>query len=315
MVRMDKFRGSSSSFALKINTMGLFNTRQPPFFSPRPRKEKNGRIAIFYYLPKKSRKFQCWNDGFVGAMQILSAHWEIDWIHAGSRMPVNLFRRYDAILVKSNWGWIVDSKIQKWKPFISSPCFLVLSGSLPPTDPEKIKTYTHVFYESRWYETFRRSFASSSYAFGVNTDVYSPGKREKKWDIIGVGALKSCKRWDRLAERPGRKLVVGDTSGREAEAIRLRLEGKGVEVRGFQSPETLRELMLASHKAYIPAEIQGGGERAVWEARACGIPIEVEADNPKLKEFLSGPVLSHRDYAQALHEKLKIESDSKTPVK
>jgi len=285
--------------------MGLFNNHHPPFFSPRSRKKKKGRIAVFYYVPKKSSKFQYWNDGFVAAIQSLSANWEIDWVHAGSRVPVALFGRYHAILVKSNWGWVVDAKIQKWKSFISSPCFLVLSGSLPPPGEKEIQTYTHVFYESRWYETYCHCFPSSSYAFGVNTDVYMPGRREKRWDLIGIGALKSYKRWERFAKRPGRKLIVGDTHGREAPAIRKYLERNGVEVQGFQKPESLRELILASHKAYIPAEVQGGGERAVWEARACGIPVEVESDNPKLTEFLSGPVRSHWDYAQAIDEQLK----------
>ncbi len=34
---------------------------------------------------------------------------------------------------------------------------------------------------------------------------------------------------------------------------------------------------------YIPCTVDGGGERAVLEAKAAGAVVEVEADNPKLQ--------------------------------
>ena len=41
-----------------------------------------------------------------------------------------------------------------------------------------------------------------------------------------------------------------------------------------------------THNVCVPASIIGGGERVVWEARACGAYVEVEDDNPKLKSLL-----------------------------
>ena len=42
-------------------------------------------------------------------------------------------------------------------------------------------------------------------------------------------------------------------------------------------------------------------ERALLEARACGVPrIDVLDDNPKLASLLEGPILSHDFYAQQL---------------
>ncbi len=286
--------------------MGMFNTSHPPFFNPRLKTYSRGRLAVIYYVPKKSLKYNCWSDGFTAAMEIISESWDIDWIHADGILPIKLMRRYDAIYVKSNWDWRVDQKVRKWSAFLSAPCFLVLSGSLPPPEPSKRKCYSHVFYETSWYGQWQEQMPSSSRAFGVNTDIYHPKPHTKKWDVIGVGALKAIKRWDRLANRSGQKLLVGEAFGAEAEDIRDRLQNKGVEVREFQPPEKLRDLMLSSRLVYIPAELHGGGERAVWEARACGLPVEVEADNPKLKSLLSEPIWDHSDYAQALLKPLQL---------
>ena len=57
-----------------------------------------------------------------------------------------------------------------------------------------------------------------------------------------------------------------------------------------------------SKNVYIPANIIGGGERAVLEARACNIPVEVEDDNPKLKELLYSPILDHHYYARQIEK-------------
>lgn len=65
-------------------------------------------------------------------------------------------------------------------------------------------------------------------------------------------------------------------------------------------PEKLAELYRASKLAYIPAELHGGGERALLEARACGIPVQFESDNPKLEELSTSPIYDHHYYAQQL---------------
>jgi len=51
---------------------------------------------------------------------------------------------------------------------------------------------------------------------------------------------------------------------------------------------------------YIPANIIGGGERAVLEARACGCKVEVEPDNPKLQELLNCPLWDTNYYTDQL---------------
>jgi hypothetical protein len=192
-------------------------------------------------------------------MEKMSESWDIDWIYAGKGIPIKLMRSYDAIFVKSNWGWRVDRKFRKWSAFFRSPSFLVLSGSLPPPREVKALPYDHVFFETSWYKQWEKDLPSSSRAFGVNTDIYYPGVRKKEWDYLGVGALREYKRWDRLAQRPGRKLVIGEVRGPDATALKHKLQKAGVTVLDFQSPHKLREYILAAQTVYIPAELQGGG--------------------------------------------------------
>lgn len=144
--------------------MRFFKDAPPPFFEPKPLKKRYGSLAVYYYVPKNSRKYIQWKDGFVAAMEILSQNWEIHWIHAGHRLPLELFHH----------------------------------------------------------------------------------------------------------------------------------------------PKDLREFILASKMVYIPASLQGGGKRAVWEAKACGVPVEVAEDNPKLLELASSPVENQEDYAHAIQTQLKM---------
>ncbi|MCL4419168.1 hypothetical protein M1146_03640, partial [Patescibacteria group bacterium] len=67
-------------------------------------------------------------------------------------------------------------------------------------------------------------------------------------------------------------------------------------------PDVLAKMYNSSAQVYIPADINGGGERAVLEARACGRTVEVEFDNPKLKELLKVPVWDEHYYADQLKE-------------
>jgi hypothetical protein len=68
----------------------------------------------------------------------------------------------------------------------------------------------------------------------------------------------------------------------------------------------LAGLIHRSKEMYIPSTIQGGGERAVLEGKACGVAVTVEPDNFKLLELIElEQVPSHLDYANALHEMLQ----------
>ena len=58
--------------------------------------------------------------------------------------------------------------------------------------------------------------------------------------------------------------------------------------------------MRDAHELYIPSTVNGGGERAVLEGRACGIKVTVERDNPKLQELTTSQLYDHVFYADRL---------------
>ena len=64
-------------------------------------------------------------------------------------------------------------------------------------------------------------------------------------------------------------------------------------------PELAR-LYNRARSVFVPCELQGGGERAVHEGRACGCAGEIAADNPTLATLTDIPVPSHEQYAQQI---------------
>jgi glycosyltransferase involved in cell wall biosynthesis len=173
---------------------------------------------------------------------------------------------------------------------------------------EPIHSWDVVFAETEWHRASLATVRGHNRvrrAFGVNTDIYKPiFGAQKLFDWITVGAWALWKRQHLFADRPGFKLAVGGNYAArntgEAAAIIDAYLRNNVIVAAYVPPPELARLYNASHACYIPAETLGGGERAVLEARACGIPVRVENDNPKLAELANGLVHSHHDYAAAL---------------
>ena len=107
-----------------------------------------------------------------------------------------------------------------------------------------------------------------------------------------------------MKKKKGRKLVIGeyqqDNENESLSIVRL-LVKNGVMVSPAINPFDLVNYYRWSRKAYIPADINGGGERAILEARACGLEVEIEGDNPKLDELLHIiPIPTEIDYYKAL---------------
>jgi hypothetical protein len=128
-------------------------------------------------------------------------------------------------------------------------------------------------------------------------------------DVLSVGSYSLWKRHDRLAKRTGVRLTIGEIQRENlAESYRI-IDGllkSGVGVMDMIQPEELAKFYKASKLVYIPAEIHGGGERAVLEARACGTPVEVESDNPKLLELTKSPIWDHNYYAEQLKRGIEL---------
>ena len=251
-------------------------------------------------------------------------------------------RRFDAadvLLVKSNWEWTVDEFVRTYLRNCSTPKALLISGVHPvPSNPAEVQFYDALVYETNWYRQRERLASRHSniyHAFGVDTTVMhrlGAAGRPKIWDLLFVGWPVPGKRLERFIDRFNamkeewrrrsrtrshspdtaataafpRALAVGRHPDEtpESTTIVARLVAAGVEVRDVAPYKDLAALMNEAREVYIPSAVDGGGERAVLEARACGTPVRVEEDNPKLRELANSatPVYDHVYYADQLEK-------------
>lgn len=239
-------------------------------------------------------------DGLSAALDVLEEDFEIErW---NIRDEVEDIRGQDFVLGWGAFGSEVDMLLQG--AIDEMPKGLCIAGNATP--PEGANNYDVLFYESKWYRPTISFHPNIVHAFGVNTDVFSPSPMATPvvWDYIGVGALANWKRWEKMAGKPGSKLVIGQyqlNNEPESSQIALELIKNGVMVSDAVHPFELARILSYARTLYIPADINGGGERAILEARACGVSVEVEDDNPKLKEMVEwSPIPDHRWYAQQL---------------
>jgi glycosyltransferase involved in cell wall biosynthesis len=207
----------------------------------------------------------------------------------------------DFVLVKANWGWGPDQLLRKDYPDLSTKKGLMISGVSDPPVLSEMEYYDVLYYETEWYKPKVSNHSKTIHAFGVDTRAMKPLEEEVFYDVISVGKFRRYKRYHKLLNKNGRVIAIGDMSSSGGNIIE-KLRGGGVEVRGFVDYEELARLLNMSKLCYIPARLDGGGERAVLESRACGTPVEVEDDNPKLKELLDVPVWDHVYYSEQLEK-------------
>lgn len=230
---------------------------------------------------------------------------------------------YDLVLVKSNWDWHVDRWARRWLSNVHVGIVLAIAGVTAPPSRDAMLFYDALLYETEWYRPQLEEHPIIQRAFGVNTavmklnpfDSLDTARNEdgtpsidpdaRLWDVIFVGGLCELKRPLRLLDKAEQGLSVLAVGTPACPPIVEALRRGGVTVLPRQLPYSeLAALYRLSRSAYIPAPIHGGGERAVLEARACGLEVEVEADNPKLRELVEGPVFDEYDYARGIAEGL-----------
>lgn len=244
---------------------------------------------------------QYWQDGLCAALDLLEEEgYEIERInlHDGKKANINV----DNVVV--GWG-AFGGPVDTFCKELPNRKALCIAGVTE--EPNWSTVYDVVFYETEWFGKALKH-PNKIKAFGINTDIYREVSMPKMWDTITVGAFALWKRQDKLIGKEGRRVAIGEVQEdnlRESMSIVWALLKDGIMVSPMVEPEVLSLMYNSSFSCYIPADIYGGGERAVLEARACGLPVTVENDNPKLKELLYGPVYSHKDYAKQLKKGLK----------
>lgn len=266
-------------------------------------------LFVYDMSPEKEAN---WRDGLWAALKLLEKDFEI--------LQYNLFDNKQNLAdiwcdFALGWGGFSSSVDLYLKNSAAVKKGLCLGGYGFPANG--IESYDVIFYETEWSKKWIHDNSDSPtiprliHAFGINADIfwknsgYDYLKDKEIWDYVSVGAFSSWKRQDKIINKKGSRLVVGEIQKgnlHESMDIVHDLLLGDVMVSPETSPETLVKIYCSAKKVYIPATTIGGGERAVLEARACGCDVEVELDNPKLQELLTSPVWDHRYYAEKLKE-------------
>ena len=266
-------------------------------------KNKNKVLFVFDHKYENT-----WRDGLWAALNILKSDFNIQFHNLQNASPVVDFSGFDFILGWGGFNSPVDNFLHKLKD--AYPNFkygLCIGGNAFP--PVMDGQYDVLFYETHWYEPQLESHPNKFHAFGVNTNIYHRQDSPIIWDWLSVGSFSYWKRHHKILAKNGTKMVIGEIqrdNWQESFDIISDLLLGGAGVSDMLYPTKLRDIYNSSAVVYIPAEVNGGGERAVLEARACGRPVEIEKDNDKLKELLNCPLWDERYYASQL--KKGIES-------
>lgn len=203
-------------------------------------------------------------------------------------------------------GLATDNYLRKEIKGLKTPRGIMISGVAPPPKHAECLFYDILWYETDWYLPQIKFHPNTVHAFGIDSNINKINPESpKEYDWISVGAFTAYKRYEKFCSFPGRRIAIGADNYADSKAIIASLNKAGIETRSFISHEALAKLLNKSHKSYIPASINGGGERAVLEARACGLQVKVENDNPKLLGLIQGPIWDHYYYANQLEKSMR----------
>ena len=259
------------------------------------------KLCILYYIPTNTFKANNWVDGFTSGINTIKDFFDIEYINLYENRPtVDYLNNFDFILVKSNWNWVPDNFLRKELKGILAKKGIVISGVNHPPEIQEMQFYNVLWHQTYWYKEKIKNHPNVYHAFGIDTDVMKPSGVYKDIDWLSIGAFLPHKRYDLFLKHKGKKVIVGDASYSESKKIIDLLKKEGIETQDFVHYEELRDTINRSKNVHLPAGVNGGGERAVLESRACGVNVLVEEDNPKLKELTQSPIWSHKHYGSQI---------------
>mgnify|MGYP000061888348 CR=1 FL=1 len=157
--------------------------------------------------------------------------------------------------------------------------------------------FDHLFYETEWYRRHAKMIRGT-HAFGLNTDFIRPMDVPKEYDWLMIGAVIGHKNPLKFLEKPGKKLWLGHVCDEE---LAKKLTDAGVVIKQVPYSHMAKEISKCK-RLFCTCGDYGGGERAVLEARACGLEIELIPENTKLPELLGDDVVkwNHKYYAEQI---------------
>lgn len=275
-------------------------------------KRKPELLFVYYMEPEIVPH---WKDGLWSALKLLEKKFRIEYWNLfeidQNPPPTN----YDFILGWGAWRSPADNFLHRVRLNNKEvPTGLCIGGNA--SAPYMMNDHSILFYETEWYKPTIEDHKNIKQAFGVNRDIYKQLKKDDfgvsedvyLWDYLSVGSFSSWKRHEKMIGIDGNRLVIGQIQRNnlnESLSIIAPLLLDGVAVSDMVDPEKLNTIYNLSKTVYIPADINGGGERAVLEARSAGCKVLVENDNPKLLELLQSPIWDARYYADRLEEGIR----------
>ena len=276
------------------------------------------RINVAHAVPPTSSAYGKADDGFTAAMEIVAQRHDVRWLNVhpyaeGWKEREAQIPDADFVLVRSDWLWLPAQSADRALRGRTTPVGLLIAGSTLPPSRKRMLRFDVLFYETPWYTQFVTQHPYAVQAFGVDTRVMRNVGRpsaDRTYDWVFVGRLAPFKRPERLIGKAGRRLAIGDLGVHRPE-IEQALRDAGVEVLDQRTHEELAAIYNDARGVFVPCELQGGGERAVLEGRACGCEIEIADDNPKLASLLDCPIWSHEEYAARLLEAIEAVVDGR----
>ena len=265
-------------------------------------KRKINKPKILFVYDHKYENL--WRDGLWAALNILEKDFEVEKFNIATAEKPPIWNHNFAL----GWGAFnsrVDIFLQNSKdkaPDTIKMGLCIAGNAFPPKGMEK---YDVLFYETEWYKNQIEKHPHIIHAFGTNANIYNESSKSslKIFDYLSVGSFSLWKRQDKIINKLGTKMVIGEIqkdNAKESMDIIIDLLAGGVMVSDMVYPTKLRDLYAVSKVVYIPANINGGGERAILDARSCGCNVEIEPDNLKLQELLNAPVWDENYYAEQL---------------
>ena len=263
-----------------------------------------------------------WNDGLKAALELLghNNNFRITFTNIYQVKELIDISKYDFILGWGGFNSPVDLFLnsQAIRSDIKCPPMgLCIGGNAFPVRHDE--TYSVLFYETNWFKPQVSWHKNARRAFGINSEVfyqeYSELYQDEAirdtmciYDYVSIGSFSNWKRHEKMINRSGTRLCIGQIQQNnlsESMEIAYSLIKNGVAVSDMIEPYKLALILNMTENVYIPADILGGGERSVWEARACGAKVSVEDDNPKLQSLLIEPVLDEYRYYKDLMAGIK----------
>jgi hypothetical protein len=254
---------------------------------------------LFVYYHKNP---EYWKDGLWWSINELSKKEDVTWINLAYEFDDFIFKDFDFVL---GWG-AFGSPADLFMRDLECKKGLCLAGNATQV-PESADNYDIIFYETDWVKKNYLKDVKTKLvkAFGVNTGIFYCDESifSTMWDYLSVGSFSYWKHQDKMKDKIGNRLVIGEVQKNnlvESMDIISDLVTNDIAVSGMVEPEKLNLIYNLTDNVYIPADINGGGERAVLEARAVGCNVEIE-DNPKLQELIECDVPTEKDYFNSLY--------------